>query len=125
MIIAATCRSDGTVCSFLLGKSLVVYDYDILHSSFDTAVKQVYDTSALTDEKQRVELLKEKKVDVLLAGGITPSSRKALDDERIVYIPGVLRNVEEAVQILLSGGNPGASECGGACGSCDSGCESN
>ena len=106
-----------------------IYDYH--NSDVNDCVKQLLETGAREGHEAMAELLREQRVDAVIAGSMGPEAKSALLSLGIVPIAGYEGVADDAADLLILGQLPlipggcaggGCSGCSGCSSDCGAGC---
>ena len=110
-----------------------IYDYE--NADVDKCTKRLVETAGREGHKAMSDLMREEKVDAVIAGNMGGEAKALLLSYGIVPVVGYCGNADDAADLLLTGRLPiidpgagmGFGGCSGSCGSCggcggDEGC---
>lgn len=128
MIIAIPYQDGQIFEHFGHAETFAIYEYD--ENQPEKMTKCLIECGDRHGHKAMAELMKENKVDVVLAGHMGDEARSLLLSYQIVPIAGYCGHADTAADMLIDGTLPIAEEgaggcsggCGGACGGCGGGC---
>ena len=100
-----------------------VYDYS--GTTIDECTKTLVPCADRHGHAEMAELMKEQKIDAVIAGRMGDEARSMLLSFGIVPVAGYCGDADQAADLLVTGQLPvyeGEGTCGGGCGGCGGGC---
>lgn len=122
MVVITCCNDKGALMPFEKGSVFYCFDiksFSLAGFDFNDREEVGFGDDAGTDEK--IQVLKDRGCSLFLCGFIPKDAERAVDEQKIIMLPGCIGPAEDAVKTFLSGGNP-ISGCGGECSSCGGSC---